>query len=59
MSQLAAVAERVLKNDHFPLANKFLDKYEMTAYDECAQLYFFFGLLDYGGLKFDRVPDAK
>lgn len=55
MSHLAAVAERALRNDHFPLVNKFLDKHEMTDYDECAKLYFFFGLLDHAGLKFDRV----
>ena len=59
MKQLGEIAERVLKNDHYPLVMKFLDKYKMTDYDECAKLYFFFGVLDHGGFKFDRVPDAK
>jgi hypothetical protein len=59
MAQLAVIAERVLKNDHYPIVNKFLDKHQMTDYDECAKLYFFFGLLDHGGLMFDRVPGAE
>ena len=59
MKQLALVAERVLKNDHYPEVMKFLDKYEMTDYDESAQLYFFFLLLDHGGMKFDRLPGTE
>jgi hypothetical protein len=56
MGELAAIAHRVLKNGHYPLVMRFLDKYEITDYEECAQLYFFFGLLDHAGLSFDRVP---
>ena len=56
MEYLATVARVVLENDHFPLVMRFLSQYRMVDYDECAQLYFFFGLLDHGGLTFDRVP---
>jgi len=59
MAQLADIAERVLKNDHYPLVTRFLRMYEITAFDECAQLYFFFGVLDHGDLKFDRVPGSE
>jgi hypothetical protein len=58
MTQLAGVAERVLQNNHFPLVMRFLNKYEITDHEESAKLYFFFGLLDHGGLKFDRVPEG-
>lgn len=50
---LGTIADRVLQNGHFPEVMRFLDEYQMTEYDECAQLYFFFGLLDHGGFKFD------
>ena len=53
MNKLAQVAERVLRGNHYPLVNLFLDEYQMTKHEECARLYFFFGLLDHGGLKFD------
>ena len=53
MDHLAIIARKVLENDHYPLVTEFLDEYQMTEFDECAQLYFFFGLLDHGGLKFD------
>jgi hypothetical protein len=59
MLELADIAERVLTNDHYPVILKFLDKYQITDYAECAKLYFFFGLLDYGGLTFDRVPEDE
>lgn len=53
MDYLANIARKVLENGHYPLVTKFLNEYQMTEFDECAQLYFFFGLLDHGGLKFD------
>jgi hypothetical protein len=53
MDYLAVIARKVFENDHYPLVTKFLNEYQMTEFDECAQLYFFFGLLDHGGLKFD------
>ncbi|MCU0719431.1 MAG: hypothetical protein MUC83_06990 [Pirellula sp.] len=54
---LAQIAAQVLEEDKFPRVMEFLKKYPLNEYDECAQLYFFFGLLDYGGFKFDRVID--
>ena len=51
---LSTIARRVLENDHYPIVIQFLDKYPMTKFDESAQLYFFFGLLDHSGLNFDR-----
>lgn len=59
MDNLAMIAERVLKNDHYPQVLTFLRTHQMTDYDECAQLYFFFGVLDHADLKFDRVPESK
>ncbi len=49
---LEVIAQKVFENGHFPLVMQFLKEYQMTEFDECAQLYFFFGLLDHGGLKF-------
>jgi len=59
MNDLALIAARVLKNDHYPQVITFLRTYKMTDFDECVQLYFFFGVLDYANLKFDRVPEKK
>ncbi|MBM4068291.1 MAG: hypothetical protein FJ271_05025 [Planctomycetes bacterium] len=53
LNHLAHIAERVLTNDHYPMVNQFLDKYEINDHDECTKLYFFFGLLDHAGLSFD------
>ena len=52
MDALAIIAQMVLENGHCPLVMHFLKEYQITDFDECAQLYFFFGLLDHGGLKF-------
>jgi hypothetical protein len=54
IDKLALIAKRVLKNNHYPVVLKFLNKYEMVEYEECAKLYFFFGVLDYADLQFDR-----
>jgi len=54
----AQIAAQVLKEDKFPRVMEFLREYPLNEYDECAQLYFFFGLLDHGGFKFDRVIDS-
>lgn len=53
MEYLRTIANRVLENDHFLRVLEFLKQFQMTKHDECAQLYFFFGLLHYGGLNFD------
>ena len=55
---LEQIAAQVLQEDKFPRVMEFLRKYPLNEYDECAQLYFFFGLLDHGGFKFDRVIDS-
>jgi hypothetical protein len=56
--QLAQIAALVLNGDKFPRVMEFLKQYPLNEYDECAQLYFFFGLLDHGGFKFDRVIES-
>lgn len=56
MDYLSTIAFQVLDNGHYPLVIEFLNEYQMTKFAECAQLYFFFALLDHGGLQFDRVP---
>jgi hypothetical protein len=53
MEFLSSIAKRVLENDHYSIVTRFLGEYSMSTHDECAQLYFFFGLLDHGGLTFD------
>lgn len=58
MEYLEKIANLVKQNDHFPQVMRFLDEYSMHTYDECAQLYFFFGLLDHGGFKFDQVSES-
>ena len=52
MGELAAVAERVRLNGHYPAVNAWLDQYEITKYPEAANLYFMFGLMDAAELKF-------
>jgi hypothetical protein len=54
IDKFGQIAKRVLKNNHYPVVLKFLKKYEMTEHEECAKLYFFFGVLDYADLQFDR-----
>ena len=53
MSELAAVAEKVRLNDHFELVNDWLNQYEIDQYQEAANLYFLFGILDAADLEFD------
>lgn len=52
---LRTVADVVLQQGHFSQVMRFLDEFPITAHDECAQLYFFFGLLDHGGFAFERA----
>jgi hypothetical protein len=55
-AELGRIADRVLKNNDYPKVLRFLAKNEITDHVESAKLYFFFGLLDYSGLKFDKAP---
>jgi hypothetical protein len=57
MDELAAIAERVLLNDHYPEVSCFLDQYSIVDYEEASRLYFLFGVLDCAGFQFDRVPE--
>ena len=57
MDELASVAEHVLLDDDYPRVNAFLDRYEITDFEEAACLYFLFLVLDYADLPFDRVPE--
>jgi hypothetical protein len=53
IEELAAVAERIRRNDHHDLIEEFLDKYEITKYPEAANLYFLLGLMDAADLDFE------
>ncbi|QDS91593.1 hypothetical protein FF011L_03230 [Roseimaritima multifibrata] len=53
MEELAAVAERVRINDHYPDVNRFLDKHPITDHEQTACLYFLFLVLDYADLSFE------
>ena len=55
--ELALIADQVLLYGHYRRVGEFLKQYPITEYDECAKLYFFFGLLDHAGLKFERTQD--
>lgn len=52
-SELRGVADHARQGGHFKTVNKFLDRYEITEYQEAACLYFLFLVLDYAGLEFD------
>lgn len=56
MEELAAVAERVLLNDHYSPVTAFLRLYPITEYEQSARLYFLFGILDHADLQFERAP---
>ncbi|WP_442506022.1 hypothetical protein SH528x_004842 [Novipirellula sp. SH528] len=53
LDELAAVAERVRINDHYPDVNRFLDKHPITDQEQSACLYFLFLVLDYADLSFE------
>ena len=55
MSELAAIAKKVLQNDHYALVNEWLDTYDMTEHEEAANLYFLFGVMDWAELPFDTA----
>jgi hypothetical protein len=57
MTELAAVAERVLWNDDYQRVNAFLDEHPMTETEEAARLYYLFLVMDYADLKFDCAPE--
>lgn len=59
IQELAVVAESVMRSDHYPAVVQFLGAYPITEYEECAKLYFFFGILDHGGLQFDGAPGPE
>jgi hypothetical protein len=52
MGELARLAERARLGNHYARVNEWLDKYDMTKYEEAANLYFMFGLMDAADLKF-------
>ena len=53
MSALAAVAEHVRLNNHYPAVNDWLDEYEIDRYEEAANLYFLFHVMDAADLNFE------
>ena len=53
MEELAALAEKVRLNNHYPLVNAWLGKHPITDFKESAHLYFMFGLMDAADLQFD------
>ena len=55
LSQLAAIAERVRLNDHFPVVNDWLNDHEIDKHAEAANLYFLFGLMDAADMTFEAV----
>jgi hypothetical protein len=57
LNDLARIATCVLVHDHYPAVGKFLERYPMSRYPECAKLYYFFAVLDQAGLEFDELPD--
>lgn len=50
LNALASIAERVRLEDHDDLIGRFLDEYPITDYEESANLYFLFGLIDAAGV---------
>jgi hypothetical protein len=53
MEELATLAERVRLNNHYPRVNAWLNEFRMTQFEEAANLYFMFGLMDMADLRFD------
>lgn len=53
LDELAAVAERVRLNEHYPEVSRFLDEYPITDHEQSACLYFLFGVLDHADLTFE------
>jgi hypothetical protein len=48
MADLSRLAKKVLSNYHYPLVLAWLKTHEMTEYEEAANLYFLFGLMECG-----------
>jgi hypothetical protein len=59
LEELAMIADRVLANNHYPAVICFLDQYPIDVYQEAANLYFLFGVLDYADLHFDHSGIAE
>ena len=55
LDELAALAERVKINDHYPAVNNWLDDFEIDEHEEAANLYFLFGIMDAADLEFDSA----
>jgi hypothetical protein len=53
MDELAALAEKVRLNNHYTRVNEWLNAYTMTEYEEAANLYFMFGVMDAADMQFD------
>jgi len=57
MQELSEIADRVKTNNHYDDVNEFLDRYSMTDHEECANLYFLFGVMDHADLEFEQMPE--
>lgn len=55
LAELAALAERVKINDHYPAVNDWLDDHEIDEHEEASNLYFLFGIMDAADLEFDAA----
>ncbi|MEM6798668.1 MAG: hypothetical protein AAF589_04070 [Planctomycetota bacterium] len=55
LDELAALADRVKINDHYPEVNEWLDDHGIDKYKEAANLYFLFGIMDAADLDFESA----
>ena len=53
ISELAGIAEKVRLDNHYEPVCNWLDRFEIDEYEEAANLYFLFGVMDAAGFGFD------